>query len=70
MFGIEGYSYKADMFSLGSVFFNLLTNAYLFLGERPDSVLANNIQCVTGPSLEYLEPLVSPECHDLITSMV
>lgn len=28
-----GYSYKADMFSMGSVFFNLLTGCYLFCGN-------------------------------------
>jgi serine/threonine protein kinase len=30
----EGYSYKADIFSLGALFFNLLTGRYLFSGEN------------------------------------
>lgn len=29
-----GYSYKADVFSLGSLFFSLLTGCYLFAGEN------------------------------------
>jgi serine/threonine protein kinase len=32
IFQKSGYSYKADVFSLGSVFFNLLTGRYLFSG--------------------------------------
>lgn len=34
-----GYSYKADIFSLGSVFFNLLTGRYLFSGATPEECL-------------------------------
>jgi serine/threonine protein kinase len=30
----RGYSYKVDMFSLGSVFFSLLTGLLLFSGEK------------------------------------
>jgi serine/threonine protein kinase len=30
----EGYTYKADIFSLGALFFNLLTGRYLFSGEN------------------------------------
>ena len=28
----SGYTYKIDIFSLGAVFFNLLTGRYLFIG--------------------------------------
>lgn len=35
----EGYSYKADMFSLGSLFFNLLTGRYVFSGATNQEVL-------------------------------
>ena len=31
-----GYSYKADIFSLLTVFFNLLTGRFLFSGETPE----------------------------------
>jgi len=35
----RGYSYKADIFSLGSVLFNLLTGRYLFSGNNPEMLL-------------------------------
>lgn len=35
IFKKSGYSYKADVFSLGSVFFNLLTGRYLFSADNP-----------------------------------
>ncbi len=41
----KGYSYKADMFSLGSVFFNLLTGCFLFSGNTPEMLLLSNMQC-------------------------
>lgn len=31
----QGHREKCDIFSLGSIFFNLLTGAYLFNGQRP-----------------------------------
>lgn len=34
IFRKSGYSYKADVFSLGSVFFNLLTGRYLFASQN------------------------------------
>lgn len=30
----SGYSYKVDMFSIGSVFFSLLTGLFLFSGDN------------------------------------
>ena len=33
LFSPEGYSYKADVFSLGCVFYSLLTGYYLFVGN-------------------------------------
>jgi serine/threonine protein kinase len=49
MFLKEKYSYKADVFSLGAVFFNLLTGRYLFSGENMDQTLRRNVRCdLTG----------------------
>ena len=41
----NGYSYKADIFSLGSLFFNLLSGRYLFSGESNQQILAKNEKC-------------------------
>lgn len=42
IFTLEGYSYKADIFSLGSTFYSLLTGSFLFSGECPEILLSNN----------------------------
>ena len=39
IFSMEGYSYKADVFSLGSVFFSLLSSCLLFSGEGKEQTL-------------------------------
>ncbi len=35
IFTKSGYSYKADIFSLGCVFFNLLTGCFVFVADSP-----------------------------------
>lgn len=61
VFSFEGYNYKADIFSLGSVFFNLLTGCFLFIGDSPEELLRNNIQCVMDDVNDYLTT-TSPLC--------
>ena len=70
LFSNEGYSYKADIFSLGSVFFNLLTSCYLFTGETGNDKLLCNKECDNFGAIEYLRPLVSTKCLDLIVCMI
>ena len=41
----HSYSYKADIFSLGSLFFNLLTGRFLFNGKDLKDLLKANILC-------------------------
>jgi serine/threonine protein kinase len=41
----KGYSYKADIFSLGSLFFNLASGRYLFSGRNLTETLAMNLRC-------------------------
>jgi len=48
IFKKSGYSYKADVFSLGSVFFNLLTGRYLFSAQNQDDLLIKNVKCDLG----------------------
>ena len=42
----KGYSYKADIFSLGAIFFGLLTGRFLFTGDEIDQILLNNAKCL------------------------
>jgi serine/threonine protein kinase len=37
-----GYTYNSDVFSLGAVFFNLLTGCYLFSGQDVNEVVRKN----------------------------
>ena len=45
IFTRRGYSYKADVFSLGTVFYNLISNSILFNGESKESVIDKNTDC-------------------------
>lgn len=44
----KGYSYKVDIFSLGAVFFNLISGRYLFSGKDLQELLKRNIECQTN----------------------
>jgi serine/threonine protein kinase len=39
------YSYKADVFSLGACFYQLLVGDYLFDGKTAKSIMRRNIEC-------------------------
>jgi len=52
--GSRGYSYKCDVFSLGSVFFNLLTGRYLFGGNSRNEVLRHNERCDLSTKKKYV----------------
>jgi len=41
----EGYDGKCDLFSTGSLLFNLLTGLYLFAGEDNKEILKSNKRC-------------------------
>ncbi len=65
----RGYSYKADMFSLGSVFFNLLTGCFLFSGGNAELLLQSNMICDLSMIKSYLQH-TSHHCKDLVTWML
>lgn len=52
--GLGGYSYKADIFSAGSLFFNLLSNYYVFNGVSQEELLRNNMECSIDAILSYI----------------
>lgn len=65
----EGYSYKADIFSLGALFFNLLTGRYLFSGENMEQTLRRNVRCDLSGVAKYLTH-TSKNCKDLLICML
>jgi calcium/calmodulin-dependent protein kinase I len=69
IFKKEGYSYKVDIFSLGSVLFNLLTGRYLFSADCQQDLLIKNIKCQTAHIIKYLKNN-SEECRDLLFRMI
>ena len=69
IFKKSGYSYKADIFSLGSVCFNLLTGRYLFSADNQQDLLIKNIKCQTAHIVKYLQN-TTPECRDLLFKMI
>jgi len=64
-----GYTYKADMFSLGGIFFNLITGRYLFSGKDNTELLQRNLECETHTIKQFLANN-SPHCRDLIYWMI
>lgn len=65
-----GYSFKSDLFSLGSVLFNLLTGCYLFSGQTQDELIAKNRDCDVNSVLLLVAPSLTPLCFDLLTRML
>ena len=69
VFSPEGYSYKADIFSLGCVFFCLLTGCYLFVGNSYEQLMRKNINCEIDSIHKYLAQ-VSTLGKDLFYKMI
>ncbi len=65
----DGYSYKADVFSLGVLFFNLLTGRYLFSGENMEQTLRRNVRCDISGVTKYILHTTN-NCRDLLISML
>ena len=52
--GGKGYGPKADVFSLASVFFNLLTGFYIFNGDTAEALILSNRLCRTEKVIPYI----------------
>ena len=64
------YSYKADIFSLGATFFNLITGLYLFSGKTAMQVMQANAECdIRGRLSKYLTRSTIL-CQDLMKRML
>ena len=64
-----GYGYKCDVFSLGCVFFNLLTGRYLFGGNSRNEVLRHNEKCDLSTKHKYVSQ-VSQQGQELLFKML
>jgi serine/threonine protein kinase len=51
----EPYSFKVDIFSLGSIMYNLLTGRYLFDEEDHNLLLKQNLKCDLTLIQKYLK---------------
>lgn len=65
-----GYTTKCDIFSLGSLFFNLLTGRFLFPGANKQQVMQRNTECDLHWVGEYVTEFVSESCKQLLLSML
>jgi serine/threonine protein kinase len=53
--GGKGYSYKVDVFSGASVFFNLLTGYYIFNADNAEAMILSNRLCRTERIIPYIK---------------
>jgi serine/threonine protein kinase len=63
------YSYKVDVFSLGSVFYQLLTGQYLFDGNTAKAIIKKNIECDLSHTYRQTKH-ISTQCRDLMMWML
>jgi len=54
MFLAPSYGYKVDMFSLGAVFYQLLTGEYLFDGTTAKEIMKRNVDCNLRHAVKHL----------------
>ena len=64
------FTFKSDIFSLGSLFFNLVTHRLVFPGMTAEEVLFNNKNVAAGPFVDKYCQFVSPLCRDLLRKML
>ena len=64
------FSTKSDIFSIGSLFFNLLTGRTLFFGRNYEEMLHANMYQNPIATVKANVSGVSAECKNLIIQMV
>jgi serine/threonine protein kinase len=69
MFLAPSYGYKVDMFSLGSVFYQLMTGEYLFDGSTAKEIMQRNVDCNLAHAVRHFKHM-SSHCVDLLISML
>ena len=61
---------KADIFSLGCLFFNILTGDPPFQGENTDKIINNNKECNLPKLFSRIGNDVSPKFIELLKLML
>lgn len=59
----NSYDFKCDLFSTGSLLFNLLTGLYLFAGDGNAAILQSNKRCDLSQVPAVLTGLSTPCCE-------
>eukprot|EP00347_Sterkiella_histriomuscorum_P008272 403345715 len=65
-----GYDTKADLFSMGSLLFQLSTGKQLFPGNFIFEVQDHNMACSIGHTIPYLQKYTSASLQDLILKLL
>ena len=65
----EGYNCSADIFSVGVIFYIMLTGRSLFKGNSPKEILRENMNCACEYPERYFKN-VSKEGLDLLKKML
>ncbi len=69
IFSLSEYNFKADIFSIGSIMYSLLTGRYLFNGENVQEILKENKKCDYTEMKQHLD-YVTPIGRDLLLKLV
>ncbi|CAD8177906.1 unnamed protein product [Paramecium octaurelia] len=67
---INEYNEKCDIFSLGVIFYKMLTQNDLFQGSNHDEVLENNAKCNINLDLLTANPKIPKQALNLLTLML
>jgi serine/threonine protein kinase len=66
----EGYTTKADIFSLGCLFFNMVTGEPPFQGETIDEIINDNKECDLSKLFSRISVKISPLSFHLLKLML
>lgn len=65
-----GYDSKADIFSVGSMMFNLMSGRFLFYSDSIEEILKLNKQCDIAEVLPTIKGKISSHAMDLLRQLL
>jgi serine/threonine protein kinase len=66
----NGFTFKSDIFSLGSLMFNMITRKFIFKGSTHQELLYRNKNECPQETIKYWCQRFTPECRDLLSKML